>query len=99
MTSSACVPIDPVDPRTATPTLPAPVIVTPSGDAEGHDQVVDRGEAEEDRVEAVEHAAVTGQDRAEVLETEVALEHRLHEVAERREDRHHQAEQEAVAQR
>ena len=35
--------------------------------------------------------------RAEVLEPEVALEHRLDEVAERGEDRHHDAEQQAVA--
>ena len=63
------------------------------------DQVVDRGQAEQHRVEAVEHTAVTGEERAEVLEAEVALEHRLHEVAERGEDRHDDAEQQAVAER
>ena len=65
----------------------------PSDDAAGENQVVDGGEAEQHRVEAVEHAAVTRQQRAEVLEPEVALEHRLAEVTERGEDRHDEPEQ------
>ena len=51
-------------------------------------EVVGRRQGEEDRVEAVEEPAVAGQERAEVLEAEVALHHRLGEVAERSGDRH-----------
>ena len=47
-------------------------------------QVVDGRQHEQEAVEAVEHAAVALDDRAEVLDVEVALEHALGEVAERR---------------
>ena len=85
-------PIEPVEPRTTTRIGRAH-----QTSRERDDQVVDGGQAEQHRVEAVEHAAVPGQERAEVLEPEVALEHRLAQVAERGEDRDHDAEQQAVA--
>src|SRR5687767_11071953 len=93
MTSSVCVPIEPVEPSRTT----LVVVVTPrSADLELNGEVEDRGQAEEDRVEAVEDATVAREDGAEVLDAEVALDHRLAEVAERRHDRDDGAEGEAV---
>ena len=63
-----------------------------SADRQRAGEVVDGRQAEQDGVEAVEDPAVAGQERAEVLDAEVALEHRLAEVAERRDDRHDDAE-------
>ena len=54
------------------------------GLAEQRDDRERRGPGEEQRVDAVEHAAVARQQRARVLDAEVALEERLEEVAERR---------------
>ena len=54
--------------------------------------VVGGRQDEEHAVEAVEHAAVPGQDRAHVLEAEVALEQRLGQVAERGDQGAEQAE-------
>src|SRR5206468_653530 len=47
-----------------------------SDDLEQAHQVVDGREHEEDGVEAVEHASVPGKEPAEVLHSEVALQHR-----------------------
>ena len=73
-TSSVCVPIEPDDPAMATRT----------GLFEENDQgvVVHRWQDEEVVVEAIEDTAVALDDRAEVLDVEVALEHALGEVAE-----------------
>ena len=100
-TSSVCVPIDPVDPAMATRTgrrqLARPRPIRPArtyGPGFEHQrQVVDRGQREQEAVEAVEHAAVALDDRAEVLGVEVALEHALDEVAERRHHRDHDRQQ------
>ena len=54
-------------------------------------QVVHGREREQEAVEAVEHAAVALDDRTEVLDVEIALEHALDEVADRRHDRDHDA--------
>jgi len=50
---------------------------------QGHRKVVADDDGEEDGVEAVEEAAVGAEDGAGVLGAEVALQHRLEEVAER----------------
>src|SRR5215831_20915228 len=97
MTSSAWVPTDPVEPRIAT------CFIRPesSGRASSvHDvqrDVVRGGQGEDEGVESVHDPAVARQDRSEVLDTEVALDHRLDEVADRRHDRDDQTEEEAVA--
>ena len=59
-------------------------------------EVVHRRKAEQEAVEAIEHAAVTLDDRAEVLDVEVALEHALGQVADRRHDGDDEAEQQQV---
>ena len=59
-------------------------------------QVVDRGQAEQHGVEPVEHPPVAGEQRAEILQAEVALEHRLAEIAEWGEDGNDEAEQQSV---
>src|SRR6476469_19575 len=91
-TSSAWVPTEPVDPRIATFfTRPASSV---------HDvqcDVVRGGQGEDERVEAVHDPAVPRQDRTEVLDAEVALDHRFHEVAEGRHDRDDETEEQAVA--
>src|SRR6201999_1891551 len=59
----------------------------PAGNApsinEGDRQVITDNHGEEDRVEAVEDAAVGAEEGAGVLLAEVALQHRLEEVADR----------------
>src|SRR5688572_8731937 len=78
-TSSALAPIEPVEPSSATPR------VIESIGSWGHaDQPQPEQEGrrrEEHRVHAVEHAAVTGQDAAGVLDPGGALEQRLDEIA------------------
>src|SRR5688572_13863631 len=69
----------------------------PSEDLEYAAEVVDGREAEEEGVEAVEQAAVARQDGAHVLHPEVALQHGLAQVAERRGDGHDEAEGERAA--
>src|SRR5262245_39271948 len=56
-----------------------------------------RGEGEENGVDAVEHAAVPPKDAPGVLHAEVALEHGLEEVAERRCERDDHPEQQRLA--
>src|SRR5471032_1624237 len=60
------------------------------------DEVVREREAEQKGVETVEHAAVTRQQGAEVLQAEVALDHGLAQVAEECPARDQQAEQKAA---
>src|SRR3954469_21706085 len=108
MTSSACVPTEPVDPSTTTPR------VMPSGygsewlgqasarkseDLELEGEVVGDRKAEQQRVEAVEHAAVAREQGPEVLDAEIALEHRFAEIADERTDRDQHAEQRTSAHR
>src|SRR5262249_24230038 len=88
-----------VDPAPACRSSGHACAASSSDEAAGDDQVEDGGQAEQHRVEAVEHAAVPGQQRAQVLEPEVALQHRLAEVTERGEGRDDEAEQQAVAER
>src|SRR5262249_25854181 len=109
-TSSACVPIDPVDPRMATPRVMGPRLGAAtrpydrrrrlstvfSAQFQGHREVVGDRKAEEEAVETVEHATVTGQQRAEVLQPEVALDHRLTQVSEERATGDEQPEQKAA---
>src|SRR4051794_5428079 len=90
MTSRAWVPIDPVDPRTTTPRVTGPAYgpilragrQPASPDLQVNGEVVGDREAEQQRVEAVEDAAVARKEGPEVLEAEIPLEHRLAEVAE-----------------
>src|SRR6266496_3011113 len=88
-TSSACTPIEPVEPRMAScfmrGTLPP----------EGGPQIDPRRD-EEQRVDAVEQPAVPRDELARVLHARGALQHRLGEVAERAEHRRAQAEPDAA---
>ena len=81
-TRSAVVPIDPVDPSIATPRLRrcAAVIAEPARAASVSRSVRHR-QREEQRVDPVEHAAVPGNEVRAVLHARLALEHRLHQVA------------------
>ena len=77
ITSSACRPIEPVAPSSATRrTRPTSAARPEPGEVGGR-----RGE--EQRVHAVEHAAVPAEQRPRVLDARVALEERLEQVAER----------------
>src|SRR3954451_12355141 len=83
---------------------PVPTMKTASPDQllrevrlEDLQQVVDRREGEEEAVEAVEQATVTADQRAEVLDVEVALEHALGEVAEWGGDADDEGQPQAVA--
>ena len=75
-TSSAWRPIEPVEPRSATPRGRARASVEDADDIEVRD-----GRREQERVDPVEHAAVAGDERARLLRAGRALEHRLGEVA------------------
>src|SRR5947199_8075231 len=91
MTSSAWVPTEPVDPRIATCFIRT---------ASVHDvqrNVVRGRTGEDERVEAIHDPAVAGQDRTEVLDAKVALDHRLDEVADRCHHRDHETEEQAIA--
>src|SRR5688500_17192332 len=90
----ACVPTEPVEPTSET-------VFTATGSGAGEvqelDEVVRRGQHEEQGVEAVEHPTVAGEDAARVLEAEVALHHRLAQVAERADDRRYDGEEDGAA--
>ena len=89
-TSSACTPIEPVAPR----------ITIASCHRRAQDRepdVVAGDDREQRRVEAVERAAVRAEHAAGVLHPRLALDVALEEVADRRGDRHADAEQERVA--
>src|SRR5580765_298661 len=73
-TSIACRPIDPVEPRTATPSGRARS-VDRGKDIERHD-----GSGEQERIDPVEDTAVTGDEVARILGTGGPLEHRFSEV-------------------
>src|SRR5829696_1544843 len=94
MTSSAWVPIEPVEPRTATRFSLPP---SESDDLEQAAEVVRRRQGEQQGVEAVEEATVAREDVAHVLATEIPLDHRLAEVAEGCDDCDHHAEGEGLA--
>src|SRR5206468_1028505 len=53
------------------------------GRAEGEDHVEGRDRREEERIEAIEHAAVAGKDSTRVLDAHVALDRRLEQVTRR----------------
>src|SRR3954467_13774517 len=74
MTSAACVPIDPVEPTRLTVVMSVQLQIL--------SEVVRGRQDEEEAVEAVEHPAVAGEDRAHVLDADVALDERLGQVAE-----------------
>src|SRR5262249_51206533 len=67
--------------------------------AESQDQEVRRRGGEEHGVDAVQDAAVAAEEAAGVLHLHVALEHRLEEVADRRCDGEHGAEDERLRDR
>ena len=67
-------------------------------DAEAPGQEVHRRHAEEHGVKTVERAAMARKDRAEVLDAEVSLQHRLSQVTERRHARDRDSQGERVAQ-
>src|SRR5690242_10325114 len=59
-------------------------------------EVIGDRQAEEEAVEAIHDPAVAREQRAEVLEPEVALDHRLTEITKQRADCHERAEHEPV---
>src|SRR5271167_567438 len=81
-TSSAWVPMEPVEPIRLTVRIRSPEV-------DRLDHEVRGGEDEEEAVEPVQDAPVAGQEAAHVLDAEMPLDHGLAEVAERRHDRHH----------
>ena len=104
-TSRVWVPIEPVEPTTATrfwvssrrlsPGRPGPASARRrcgSSDVGQANEAVGRGEHEQKGVDPVHHPAVTGEERSHVLYPEVTLYHRLHKVAARRHDGDDQAE-------
>src|SRR5919198_5688012 len=98
--STACRPIEPVAPSRATRFICSKCTVgfrawfARSG--EGQDRVVGGDGREQVRVEAVEHAAVAGQQAPAVLDPQITLDGGLEQVAERRRDRDHRAEDERL---
>ena len=92
-TSSAWVPMDPVLPAMQTVLAGTGL---ESDDVERYGKKVGRWQDEQQRVEAVEQAAVTGQERAGVLDPQVTLDHGLDQVADRGDHRYDQAELEPV---
>src|SRR5262245_3294328 len=104
MTSRAWVPTEPVEPRITTPRVTGSVYGREperrlSVELELQREVVRDRQTEQQRVEPVEHAAVAGQQCTEVLEAEVALQHRLAQIADERADRNEHAEYCALARR
>src|SRR6478609_4423629 len=107
-TSSAWVPIEPVDPASATRTADMKRAYrssppeTPRGDRSGgeaedpRDVVRDR-EHEEHAVEPIEHATVLREDRAHVLQPEITLEQRLGQIAQRSDEGGEQPEHQRLA--
>src|SRR5947208_13416510 len=96
MTSSAWVPIEPVDPRITTPRVMAQAYgrirdapaTGPelSADFQVEREVVGDGQAEEHAVEPVERSPMAGKYRTEVLHAQVPFDHRFAQVTEERAD-------------
>src|SRR6056297_78868 len=106
ITSRVCVPIEPVEPAMATRVVADEFTTTGAARwatsefeprLDHQHQVVHRRKSEEEPVEAIEDAAVTADDRTEVLHVEVALEHALGEIPERRQRRDHDAQHQQMA--
>src|SRR3954447_2122972 len=95
MTSSVCTPIEPDDPAMATRMIGTALLGCPG--FEQLQEVVHGRQAEQETVEPIEHTAVAADDRAEVLDVEIALEHALRQIAERGEHGDHDAEDDEVA--
>src|SRR5690606_10768325 len=82
MTSSACSPMEPVEPRTRM----RRVIGSECSGEEAPD--VHHGDGHHEGVDAVEHAAMLAEHRARILDVGTALEQRFEQVAHRRDERH-----------
>src|SRR3954452_7611491 len=95
ITSSAWRPIEPVAPSSATRVMDT---VCPLG-REGQDREIGRRGGEQERVQAIEHAAVPAEEVAAVLDARVPLEQRLEQIAHRPGDRQHGAERDRLADR
>src|SRR5213594_1339894 len=67
------------------------------GRAEGEDHVEGGNRREEERIEAIEHAAVTGKDPTRVLDAHVALDRRLEQVTRRAGQRENHAERQRLS--
>ena len=102
-TSSAWVPMDPVEPRMTISAHGIQVYEPPRRAPSGYRDRVRRVVADDHRdergVEAVEHAAVLAEEAAGVLDAQVALDHRLEQVAERRGGGHAGADRQRVGAR
>ncbi len=93
MTSSACVPIDPVEPRIATRLRPLTAVARTPSDMQ---QRKKRYAAQEIGVKAIEHAAVADDHPARVLHAGVTFEGGLDQVADLRGNARHRAERRAL---
>src|SRR6266480_3416405 len=101
-TSSAWVPMDPVEPRMvidrmATSLLRGRPNATNRTLREDHAEEQEGGRSnEQERVDPVEDPAVTREHRSHVLHADIPLHDGLGEIAQRGRDRHHQAEQQCI---
>src|SRR5687768_15894582 len=95
-TSSVCVPIDPVEPATATVVVEVTQLTLNDEEVADPGDVPDCGEDEQEGVEAIEQATMAGQQRAHVLDAQVPLQQRLAEIPERGDQRGHQTDLEAL---
>src|SRR5688500_4175366 len=91
-TSSAWRPIEPVEPRTATPTGGR----APAGSAEDADDIEEPDRPrEQERIDPIQQPAVARDEPARFLRAGSALEHRLREIAGLRRERQRQPEHQA----
>ncbi len=93
ITSSACVPIEPVDPRIATRLRDVTGPAEFRADAASHKNVTPPKKI---RIEAVEHAAMPLDHRAGIFDAGIALERRLDEIADLRGDARRKAQRGAL---
>src|ERR1019366_3082281 len=91
-TSTAWVPIEPVEPNRLTERISSPEVKC-------LDHEICGGQDEKEPVHAVQDAPVTWHQTTHVLHAEMALYHRLAEVADRRHHRHHDPQHEGLADR
>src|ERR1039458_7420852 len=89
-TSTACVPIEPVDPSRLTVRISSPEV-------ESFDHEVRGGQDEEKAVHPVQDAAMARHQPAHVLHAQMALDHRLAEVPDRRHHGHDDTEYQRLA--